>query len=317
MFELDTPRHPWHPDEDLYPQELIRQARRVRLTGYLALTLAILMFCVLLPTNPGLAGLLNPLSVVALIPLLSMVLMMAWGRRQLMRRVRADDQRCLSCSHPLSGMSPPGTCPHCGRQETPARIQWAWRRAAGDAVPADPPPAPDDAPAVLINSKELIRSHPCRFGITRSFLPRACLRRVYPWAFSLLGAALILDLVALMADLGLDLDQLIDRRWQLLEVGVYLLLYLAFFIIVARLNWSLKRHARGHGGRLCLECGQDLDPDLPRGQCPECGGPYDRDANISIWNAFDRTTHPLYAGRKAPPTPDPPGGDIPSDAPPE
>ena len=299
MFKLDTPLHPWHPDEDLYPRTLIRSARRVRIAGYATLGLSILVFFFILPTNPGIAGLLNPLTVVVLIPLLSTVATGAGLRWRLSRSVRrAAARRCLGCGRILGPIAQTKTCGHCGRTDSPAIIDWAWRRAAGECVPPDPPREPPGRPSTADGASPPAAAHPCRFGMTRTFLPRACLRRVYPWAFPLLGAALILDLIAMVADWTLDLDRLIGRPWQLVEVAVYLGLYLGFVLVIAVLSRSMKRHVRRQRGCLCLECGQDLDPEISRGQCPECGSPYDLAATASIWAAFDRTTNPFYVGQK-------------------
>ena len=299
MFKLDTPTHPWHPCEGLYPIAMIQMTRRVITLGYGCIIGSLLLFLVMAELLPP-DGMLNPVTIAFFLPM-AVILSMNWF---LFRRLRAHAKRndhalCLTCSQPLDAQ---GHCSSCDRTHELEQVQWAWKRACQIPVPSTPPgPSSGIGLDDLDDTRrrDLIKTHPARFAMTRTFIPNACRRAIFPWLWCFLILGLLIDVAAMVfRPFFVSGQSPVNTTFMMLESLVFLALVIIFSIYMHLSIKGWKIRADNADDMLCLACGQSLHGQEELGQCPECGLPYSREGTRSIWNTFRRTANPLYTSRR-------------------
>ncbi|MDG2424364.1 MAG: hypothetical protein P8M22_10335 [Phycisphaerales bacterium] len=294
FFREQPPLHTWHPHEALYPASMVKTARIVAIVPYLAGLLGLVLFFILLNSGSGKTHTLQPATVFYVLPLFVTAVVGWLLYFRIHRRARKHTYAlCLRCGRTLDKQRPQGQCSGCNTPYTLSRVQWAWQRACEQPTTTCPPINPDPETFPETNpSKRSARFMPDRFG--HVYLPRAFRRSTLGWGLSIIAVLATLDIGLAVTSHAMDLQNNLGLDWFVTWSLVYLALLVCSIILMAFLLIRWKKRVRVLDGDLCLACGQQL-LGLPNvAQCPECGQPYNREANKSIWKAFDRSTKPWF-----------------------
>lgn len=294
LFRSKPPLHTWHPHEALYPVSMMRTARLVAVVPYVAGVLGVVLCLVLLFRESTSTHTLQPATAFYVLPLFITAIVGWLAYLRLRRRaMKFDHALCIRCGHVLDATRPEGQCPGCGAAYITSRVQWAWKRACEMPTSIHPPdnPDPERFPEATPTRRH-DRWMPDRFGHVH--LPRAFRRSTLAWGLSLIAVLATLDIGIAVLSHVLELSPHTGALWLMRWSLIYLFLLTCSIVLMSVLLVRWKRRVRNLDGDLCLACGQHLQGLPDEAQCPECGQPFNREANKSIWAAFIQSTTPWF-----------------------